>query len=309
MKKFNKVVLTACVTLLAACCLPFAAAQSNSLLTNEAAPQKSLPTGEGQFTILVARGPMNVFTYKPKSFTANSPVWVVIHGARRDVAEHSAFDYYDVWMKLAEDAGALLLVPEFVEHQWPTSWQFQFGNVRTKKLEPVRWEDSGFGAVEFAFRQAVAMTGSNRHRFSIYGHGGGAQWVQRYVLHSGGRYIERAVAANPGWYLLPDNEFTYPYGLNKAPIAQDTLRNAFGTRFTLLLGQDDRRTTGIIRDNKQTRAQGANRYERGHFYFKRASADAQRIGARFVWQLREVPGAGHENEDMAPAAAEVLKGR
>lgn len=51
------------------------------------------------------------------------------------------------------------------------------------------------------------------------------------------------------------------------------------------------------------------RYERGHFYFKRAAADAQRIGAPFAWQLREVPGAGHENEDMAPAAAEVLKGR
>jgi hypothetical protein len=27
--------------------------------------------------------------------------------------------------------------------------------------------------------------------------------VQRYVLHSGGQYVERAVAANAGWYLLP----------------------------------------------------------------------------------------------------------
>ena len=164
-------------------------------------------------------------------------------------------------------------------------------------------------AMQFTTARSCVISKYNRHRFSICGHGGGAQWVQRYVLHSGGRYIERAVAANPGWYLLPDNEFTYPYGLNKAPIPQATLRNAFGTRFTLLLGQDDRRTTGIIRDNKQTRAQGANRYERGHFYFKRAAADAQRIGAPFAWQLREVPGAGHENEDMAPAAADVLKGR
>jgi hypothetical protein len=41
-----------------------------------------------------------------------------------------------------------------------------------------------------------------------------------------------------------------------SPIPQATLRQAFATKFTLLLGQDDVRTTEIIRDNKQTRAQG-----------------------------------------------------
>lgn len=309
MIRLNRIFFITCFALLATWCLGTASVQSASLLASNAAQEKVIPEGEGQFTILVARGPMNVFTYRPKSFTANSPIWIVIHGARRDVAEHSAFDYYDVWMTLAERAGALLLVPEFVEHQWPTSWQFQFGNVRTRSLEPIRWQDSGFGAVETSFRQAVAMTGSNRQRFSLYGHGGGAQWVQRYVLHSGGRYIERAVAANPGWYLLPDDEFTYPYGLKGAPIPQETLHRAFATRFFILLGEGDRRTTGIIRDNKQTRAQGANRYERGHFYFKRAASIARRIGAPFAWQLREVPGAGHENEDMAPTAAEIFQGR
>jgi hypothetical protein len=83
-------------------------------------------------------------------------------------------------------------------------------------------------AMQFTTARSCVISKYNRHRFSICGHGGGAQWVQRYVLHSGGRYIERAVAANPGWYLLPDNEFTYPYGLNKAPLPQATLRNAFG---------------------------------------------------------------------------------
>lgn len=297
------------LALLAAWSIGTAPAQSSPRFQNNGSAEKGIPVGEGQFQIVVARGPINVFTYRPRSFTANSPVWVIIHGARRDVAEHSAFDYYDVWMPLAERAGALLLVPEFVEHQWPTSWQFQFGNVRTRTLEPIRWQDSGFGAVEMAFHRAVAMTGSNRQHFSLYGHGAGAQWVQRYVLHSGGRYIERAIAANPGWYLLPDNEFTYPYGLKGSPIPQATLRQAFAANFLILLGKDDRRTTGIIRDNKQTRAQGANRYERGHFYFKRAASIAHRIGAPFAWKLREVAGAGHENEDMAPDAAAILQGR
>lgn len=308
MMKSKKWVSIACTMLFAACVAGTALVQSAAAQSNDNFPEenKVIPAGEGQFRLVVKRGPVNVFTYRPKSFTPDSPIWVVIHGQKRDVAEHSAFDYYDVWAPLAEKAGALLLVPEFVEQSWPTSWQFQFGNVMTKSLKPVPWEDSGFAVVEMAFRQAVAMTGSHRQRFSIFGHGGGAQWVQRYVLHSGGRYIERAVAANPGWYMLPDDEFTYPYGLKGTSVTPATLRGAFGTDFVLLLGQDDVQTGGIIRNNRETSAQGATRLQRGHFYFKRAASDAKRLGTRFAWHLREVPGAGHDDQDMAPAAAEAL---
>lgn len=299
------------VMLLAACAANAALVRGASAQTSEdfGTHDKVIPAGEGQFRLVVKRGPVNVFTYRPKSFTPDSPIWIVIHGARRNVAEHSSFDYYDVWAPLAERAGALLLVPEFVEQSWPTSWQFQFGNVRTPALAPIPWEDSGFAVGEMAFRKAVVMTGSNRKSFFLYGHGAGAQWVQRYILHSGGRYVARAIAANPGWYLIPDDEFKYPYGLKGAEIPQPTLRHAFATDFVLLLGQADRRTTGIIRDNRQTRAQGANRYERGHFYLKRTASIAQGMGASFVWQIREVPGAGHENEDMALTAAELFTSR
>ena len=86
-------------------------------------------------------------------------------------------------------------------------------------------------------------------------------------------------------------------------------RGAFGTDFVLLLGQDDVQTGGIIRNNRETSAQGATRLQRGHFYFKRAASDAKRLGARFAWHLREVPGAGHDDQDMAPAAAEALMQR
>ena len=307
----KKLVSAACVALFAACITGTAQVHSAAAQTNDAFGQqdKTIPVGEGEFRLVVKRGPVNVFTYRPKSFTANSPIWVVIHGQKRNVAEHSAFDYYDVWAPLAEKAGALLLVPEFVEQSWPTSWQFQFGNVMTKSLKPVPWEDSGFAVVEMAFKRAVAMTGSHRQRFSIFGHGGGAQWVQRYVLHSGGRYIERAVAANPGWYMLPDDEFSYPYGIKGTPISPATLRGAFATDFVLLLGQADVQTGGVMRNNRETSAQGKTRFERGHFYFNRAAADAKRMGAKFGWHLREVPGAGHEDEDMAPPAAEALMER
>lgn len=309
MIRTKKLVSAACAAMVATWISGAVLVQHAAAQASETAAEKTLPVGEGEFRLLVKRGPVNVFTYRPRAFTPDSPVWVIIHGQKRNVAEHSAFDYYDVWQPLAEKAGALLLVPEFVEQSWPTSWQFQFGNVMTKSLKPIPWEDSGFAVAEMAFRRAVAMTGSHRQRFFLYGHGGGAQWVQRYVLHSGGRMIDRAVAANPGWYMLPDDEFKYPYGLKGAPVAPATLRGAFASDFVLLLGQDDVSTGGVMRNNEETNEQGETRFQRGHFYFDRAAKDARKIGARFAWHLREVPGAGHENEDMAPVAAKAFMER
>jgi poly(3-hydroxybutyrate) depolymerase len=281
-------------------------AAASGAAAEPASDRGSIPIGEGEFKLDVSRGPLTVYTYRPAAFTAKSPIWVVIHGARRDVADHIVFDYYDVWAPLAEKYGALVLLPEFVKTKWPTSWQFQLGNVRTPALKPIPWEQTGFAVAEKAFQHAVAATGSERRRFSLYGHGAGAQWVQRYVLHSGGRYLDRAVAANPGWYMLPDEEFKYPYGLKGAPIPAETRKRAFASDFVLLLGKSDTSTGGILRENAETKAQGKNRYERGHFYFERSATAARSLGANFAWRIGEVPGAGHENEDMAPAAAKIL---
>lgn len=263
-------------------------------------------SGADQFSIETQRGPVTVYTYMPASFTPSSPILIVMPGTRRDADRHLAFDYYDVWDGLADELGALLLVPEFTEERWPGSWRYQAGNIRTPDLRPIAWQDTAFNAVERAFVQAVQMTGSTRRKFDIFGHGGGAQFVQRYVLHSGGRYIDKAIAANPGWYMLPDDEYAFPYGLRGAPIPRSTLTRAFATDFVLLLGTADVNHARPLRTNEFTRPQGRNRYERGHFYFERSRHVASRLGARFNWKLREVPGVAHDQSRMSPPAADLF---
>jgi pimeloyl-ACP methyl ester carboxylesterase len=268
---------------------------------------ESLPTGASEYAIEVPRGTVIVNAYKPSGFTKDSPIWVVIHGARRKIAKHIGADYFDVWAPLAEQYNALLILPEFTQPMWPTSYQFQLGNVRTRgSLRAIRWRNSGFAVVQQAVDKAVALTGSHRRKFSLYGHGAGGQWVQRYILHTGGRNINRAVAANPGWYLLPDNEYRFPYGLKGAPIRQSVLHKSFGSDMVLLLGQNDVSHGAPLRSTAEARAQGRNRYERGHFYFERAKSVASRIRSRFAWRLEEVPGAGHANSEMASTAANLL---
>ena len=267
-----------------------------------------IPVGSSEFQVDAARGPVSVYVYRPAAATPSSPIWMVMHGVRREAYRHIAFEYYDVWSRLAEQYGATLLVPEFTAEKWPSFWNYTLGNVLSQRLKPIPWDHTSFYVVDQAFRTAVRLSGSTQRKFSMFGHGAGAQFAQRYVLHTGGRLTNRVVAANPGWYMLPDQEYQFPFGLRGTSITKDTLRRAFASDFVLLLGQSDVNYAGGLRNDPQAVAQGKTRYERGHFYFRRARAVAAQLGAHFNWRLREVPGAGHEFERMSPTAAAILAG-
>jgi hypothetical protein len=270
--------------------------------------RERMPVGHGAFEVDgISRGPVTIYTYRPPAASSSSPIWVVLPGARREAHRNLAFDYYDTWRPLAEQYGAVLLVPEFMEEKWPGAWTYNMGNVRSPSLQPKPWRQTAFYVVEEAFRRAAGSLGSHRRKFSIFGHGAGGQFIQHYVLHSGGRMIDRAVAANPGWFMLPDYEFKFPFGLRGAPIGDGTLRNAFACNFTLLLGTADV-NYARLRNDPPALAQGRTRYERGLFFFRRAKVDAARLGAPFNWRLREVPGVGHESARMSPAGAALLAG-
>lgn len=269
----------------------------------------ALPAGDGQFQITdVPRGPVTIYTFRPESATNDSPIWIVMSGQRREAYRHLAFDYYDIWRPLAERHGAILLVPEFTAEKWPGVSAYNYGNIRSESLEAKPWKQTAFHVVEEAFAKTRHLLGGSQRKFSIFGHGAGSQFVQRYVLHSGCRLIDRAVSANPGWYMLPDDQYRYPYGLGGAPIQASTLRSAFACNYILLLGTADVNTSGL-RNEPDAVAQGTTRYERGHFYFDRARTVASRIGARFNWQLGEVPGVGHEAARMSPAGAAAMAGQ
>lgn len=56
----------------------------------------------------------------------------------------------------------------------------------------------------------------------------------------------------------------------------------------------------------ETDAQGPHRLARGHFFYSRSAHVARHMGAAFDWRVMEVPGAGHRNDEMAPAAARLM---
>ncbi len=260
-----------------------------------------LPLGESELRIEAPRGPVPIYTYRPENFGPRSPIWIIMHGTGRN-----ADDYFDVWRPFADKYGALLLVPEFGKEKWPSSWQYNFGNVTTSKLIHLPRRDWAFSVIQKAFAEAVRRTGSLETGFYFYGHSAGGQFVHRYVMQTGGAHVKLAISANSGWYILPDNEFRFPYGLRASPISSAALQKAFATPMVILLGQQDTERTRQLRMNRETEVQGPHRFARGHYFNKRSMAVAGRMGVPYRWRVIEVPGAGHRNDEMAPTAARVL---
>jgi len=269
------------------------------------APAEAATRGDSEILLDVPQGKMRVLLHKPGRFTPESPVLIVIHGVKRDAER-----YRDNWRDIADEHDALLIVPEFTSVMWPKSWGYNLGNIRSSAGAPIPRENWSFTALERAFDAAVAATGSRRTGYSLYGHSAGAQFVHRFVTFTGAPRVEQAVAANAGWYTLPQDDTAFPYGLGGVRITAETLRQAFTTPLTILLGEEDTDTgSRWLRRTPEALMQGPHRFSRGHFYFEAAEGAAAENGVKLQWQLVTVPGVGHSNAGMASAAARILLAR
>lgn len=257
--------------------------------------------GESVFQVHSARGDVPVTMYRPSSWTPQGPVWVVMHGRKRD-----AHEYLAQWRPAADRQGALLVVPSFTQEAWPTSLEYPAGDVVDAQGRALPRSAWAFPLVDAAFEEAARRAGSKRERFVLYGHGAGAQFVQRYVFFMGSRRLERAVAAGAGWYLMPDDAFAYPYGLRGASLSGPALEEALAAPLVVMVGLADLKTDGILRNNAETLAQGKTRVDRARFVVERARGRARALGVPFHWRLVEVPGVGHHPAAMLPAAERVL---
>ncbi len=285
------------------------------LLTGCVTPEKAGPpridTGPGRFLYkdpAAATGKsLWVWTYRPASFTADSPVVFVMHGVKRN-----ADVYRNNWIALADFHGFLIVAPEFSRDDFPGSWHYNLGNVLYRAdsngtLAANARRYWSFPIIDRVFDQVRDLTGTNRTSFSLFGHSAGGQFVHRYMTFTGGPRVDLAIAANPGWYTMTTRTETFPYGLGGANVTDDDLRKLYASPLVVLLGEEDTRRGIYLRTTPEADRQGANRLERGKTYFAEAKRNARAAGMPFEWKLRTVPGVGHKNAGMAGPAAVLIK--
>ena len=293
---------------------------------------RALDAGAGVFATRGGRGNEDkriaVHYYKPRTFGADCRILLVLPGAGRDGDE-----YRDAWIETAERAGVVIAAPTYAADDYDFAAYHLGGVVRDLTIrnmprgpdgEPldvihVRDEDISFSVnprreewlfqdFDRIFELLASAAGSTRRGYDIFGHSAGGQILHRLALFHPESRAERIVAANSGFYTLPDLSLPLPVGLAQTGIDEVWLRRSLACRLTLLLGENDDgdEAGGTQLHTPLIDRQGIGRLTRGRYFYQAGEAAARAMGAPFNWTLQTVPGVGHDFRRMSAAAAQLL---
>ncbi|MGC3969793.1 MAG: CapA family protein [Pirellulales bacterium] len=246
-----------------------------------------------------------VWYFAPEEAAADAPVLIVMHGVNRD-----ADRYRNEWLPHARKYGLLLLVPEFSNAAFPGELHYNLGSTTDDAGKPTPRETWTFEFIEPIFDAAKQAFGNRSSRYSIYGHSAGGQFVHRFLYFEPQARVKQAVAANAGWWTVPDSAIAFPYGLQNSAIDAAAEKAMLARPLTVLLGTADVDTTDKnLRRTPEANAQGPHRFARGRNFFAAGKRRAAELGAPFGWQLATAPGVPHENKGMSAYAVRLLFGQ
>ena len=174
------------------------------------------------------RKSIRVWTYRPENWKDKDKIVFVMHGGGRN-----ADDYLDAWVELADKNNLLVVAPEF-ENKFSkyTTNDYQEGNLLTffgTKNPKSEW---AFTVVENIFDHIKSANDITNDQYDIFGHSAGGQFVHRMVMLMPESRIGTAIAANSGFYTLPNENIEFPYGTQKIDI---NLQKSYNKRLIILL--------------------------------------------------------------------------
>lgn len=226
-----------------------------------------------------------------------APPWVVVvHGLSRNAGSLAR-----AFAPLAWQAGAVLLAPHFGRRSFPDYQRLG----RPGHLGAGGRADEALHQMLDAAQQHL---GQAVGPLLLFGHSGGAQFVQRYALLHPGRVARYALSA-PGSLAWPTSGKRFPLGWaphrtdpSRRPDA-DTLLRRPGL---LLVGEADEQRSASLRQGPRIDAeQGPTRRARAEHYAALLAAQAQARGLPPPLRLELLPGIGHSFR-QALAQGELL---
>ena len=262
------------------------------------------PEGKASFVIRAHDGAQHrtirVWTFKPSDWHDGGDVLFVMHGMSRN-----AEDYLDMWVDTAERESVLLIAPEFDSpyYRYVTN-DYQDGNLFTALGFANPQTEWAYATIERIVDALDERNGWSITSYDMFGHSAGGQFVQKMAMLAPNSKLRTGIVANPGVYLFPDSEVSFPYGLKGVDPSAVDLATAFSRDVVLLLGEKDADANqGVLDESPAAMRQGPHRLARGQNFYAAASSMAAAQGLPFEWRLQIVPGVGHEKQKMAAAAA------
>ena len=243
---------------------------------------------------------LDVFYHLPKIIDNDTKVLFVVHGNTRN-----ADDYLNSWIRLTKDKNIAIFAPHFKRSSFISFNTLQMSTSSGK----IRTDTDLYlhNSIDTLFKYIKAKFKLNDKLYDIYGHSAGAQFVHRYLLMSDNPSVNKAVAANAGWYTFL-NGADFPYGVKNPPISltDSNVKKFLSTNLYILIGTNDIDIDSSINKSKGAQKQGINRLQRAKNFFTYTESIVEQNNLEFKWKYQAVPGAPHSNKVMSKAAVLVL---
>lgn len=247
---------------------------------------------------------MKVYYNRPETWKPGDAIVVVFHGIKRN-----ADQYMEQWVSLSNDNNLLVVCPEYTEAKFPGVKSYNFGFVSDTDDEKgaIQPEDKWtFRVVDDVIVNTKKAADAENSKVVLFGHSAGSQLMHRYVFFNKKTEADLIIAANAGWYTMPNYEDVFPYGFKNTPATDENLVKAFAMPVVVLVGEEDTKRAKVLRVTPWTEAQGKNRFERAFSFFEQAQAQAKRLNTEFNWVFDTVPGVGHNQLGMAKFALPII---
>ncbi len=243
---------------------------------------------------------LRTYIFVPKTVDSNTRILLVMHGLSRNADEYIAS--WEIW---AAENNYIVIAPYFDEENWKGSAMYNLGNIFTDDGVRKNRSEWSFQIVEDIYKMVKKGFGLKRNYFDIFGHSAGGQFVHRFALFMPDSDLRLAIAANSGWYTLPDLEQKFPYGLKHPRLSftrGDMLK--WSRRHVFIMrGTDDTERTENLRQTPEADAQGQNRSDRAGFMFEKIKS----VNPETNWRLLDVPNVAHSQKAMAGDVQKVLE--
>ena len=259
------------------------------------------PAKLDKFTYNVWNKPdLDVYYHLPKIINDETKVLFVIHGNSRN-----ADNYLNTWIKLAKDKNYAIFAPHFKRSQFISfnTLQMSTSSGRIKDEANLYLNNS----IDLLFDHIKPLFDLSQDGYDIYGHSAGAQFVHRYLLFSNNPKVNKAVAANAGWYTFLDGS-NFPYGINNPPIdfnSQNVI-NFLNMDLHIHIGSEDTDISSSVNQSEGANNQGLNRFQRANNFFNYTTKIVEENDLDYNWSFLVVDGVAHSNSRMSKAAAEVI---
>lgn len=243
---------------------------------------------------------LDVYYHLPEIINDETKILFVIHGNSRN-----ADNYLNTWIKLAKDKNYAIFAPHFKRSQFISfnTLQMSTSSGRIRNEANLYLNNS----IDLLFDHIKPLFDLSQDSYDIYGHSAGAQFVHRYLLFSNSPKVNRAVAANAGWYTFLDGS-NFPYGINNPPIdfnSQNVI-NFLNMDLQIHIGSADTDISTSVNQSEGANNQGLNRFQRANNFFNYTTKIVEKNDLNYNWSFLVVEGVAHSNSRMSKAAAEVI---